>query len=118
MALAAIFVAFGTQAHDARIASVVLAGGAGALYLSQSSFWSVTSEIAGRSAGSVSGVMNMGNQLAGAITASLTPLIANHLGWGASFLAAAILSALGALVWLTVNPDEQLFRSPAEHVAT
>src|SRR5215472_10848239 len=118
MALAAIFVAFGTQAHDARIASVVLAGGAGALYLSQSSFWSVTSEIAGRSAGSVSGVMNMGNQLAGAITASLTPLIANHFGWGASFLAAAILSALGSLVWLTVNPNEQLFRSSAEAVAS
>src|SRR2546429_5302836 len=33
------------------------------LYLSQSSFWSVSSEIAGTSAGSVSGEMNMGNQI-------------------------------------------------------
>jgi len=108
MALSAVFVTLGTHAQDARIASVILAGGAGALYLSQSSFWSVTSEIAGRSAGSVSGVMNMGNQIGGAITASLTPLIAKHFGWSASFIAAAILCGLGALFWLRVDPDEQL----------
>ncbi len=43
MALAAIFVALGPQAHDVRLANMILAGGAGALYLSQSAFWSVTS---------------------------------------------------------------------------
>ena len=42
IALAAIFIALGTQVESARLASIVLAGGAGALYLSQSSFWSVT----------------------------------------------------------------------------
>src|SRR6202023_1212825 len=88
MALSAIFVAFGTQVQDARLASIVLAGGAGALYLSQSAFWSVSSAIAGRSAGSVSGVMNMGGQIGGAVTASLTPLIAKYYGWGASFFLA------------------------------
>jgi ACS family glucarate transporter-like MFS transporter len=118
MALATVFVAFGTHAHDARIASVILAGGAGALYLSQSSFWSVTSEIAGRSAGSVSGVMNMGNQMGGAITATLTPLLASHFGWGTSFLAAAILCAIGALMWLVVDPNQELSRKHAEGITT
>ena len=66
------------------------------MYLSQSGFWSVSAGIGGTSAGSVSGVMNMGNQIAGTITASLTPLIANHLGWTASFLTAAALCAVGA----------------------
>jgi len=108
MALAAVFVALGTHAHDVRIASVVLAGGAGALYLAQSAFWSVSSGIAGHSAGSVSGVMNMGNQIGGAVTASLTPVIAKHFGWGASFVVAAALCVLGSLLWLLVDPAKEL----------
>lgn len=103
--LAAIFIALGTQVESARLASVVLAGGAGALYLSQSSFWTVTADLAGPSAGSVSGVMNMGGQLGGALTASLTPMIAAHFGWTASFLAAAALCAVGSLAWIGVRPD-------------
>ncbi len=55
--LTAVFLAFGSQVQSARLASVVLAGGAGALYLSQSSFWSVTADIASGSSGSVSGFM-------------------------------------------------------------
>jgi ACS family glucarate transporter-like MFS transporter len=36
----------------------------------------------------VSGTMNTGCQMGGAVTASLTPMIAAHFGWGASFLTA------------------------------
>jgi MFS transporter, ACS family, glucarate transporter len=103
MLLCTIFVASGAFAQDARVASVILAGGAGALYLSQSSFWSVTSEIGGSSAGSVSGVMNMGGQIGGMVTASLTPLIAKHFGWDTSFFVAAGLCSIGALLWLMVR---------------
>jgi MFS transporter, ACS family, glucarate transporter len=60
MALCTAFIATSTYARDTRVASLILADGAGALYLSQSSFWSVTSEMAGTSAGSLSGLMNMG----------------------------------------------------------
>jgi ACS family glucarate transporter-like MFS transporter len=112
MTLSAIFVALGTQVQDARLASVVLAGGAGALYLSQSAFWAVSSAIAGRSAGSVSGVMNMGGQIGGAVTASLTPVIAKYLGWGASFFVAAGLCTLGSLLWLLVDPTKELGCGP------
>ena len=104
MGVAGIFIACGSQVQGVRLASVVLAGGAGALYLSQSSFWSVTADIAGASAGSVSGFMNMGGQIGGALTGSLTPWIAVRYGWTASFLVAAGLCLLGALSWLAVNP--------------
>jgi ACS family glucarate transporter-like MFS transporter len=113
IALAAVFIAIGPRVEDARIASIVLAGGAGALYLSQSMFWSVSSEIGGNSAGSVSGLMNMGNQIAGAVTASLSPIIAARFGWTSSFTAAAFLCALGALAWAFVDPEDSLIgRSP------
>jgi ACS family glucarate transporter-like MFS transporter len=108
--LCAIFIALGTQVASAQVASVVLAGGAGALYLSQSSFWSVTADMAGRSAGTVSGLMNMGGQIGGALTASLTPVIADKLGWTASFMVAAILCALGAIAWIFVHPENRLTR--------
>jgi len=108
MGLAAIFIASGSQVKGARLASLVLAGGAGALYVSQSSFWSVTADIAGRSAGSVSGFMNMGGQIGGAVTGTLTPWIALHFGWTASFLVASALSFLGAVCWLIVDPTKRL----------
>jgi ACS family glucarate transporter-like MFS transporter len=114
MALAGVFLAFGSQVQGVRLASVVLAGGAGALYLSQSSFWSLTADIAGGSAGSVSGFMNMGGQIGGAVTGSLTPWIAARYGWTASFLVAAALCLVGALSWLVVNPVKTLTTPRAE----
>jgi ACS family glucarate transporter-like MFS transporter len=106
--LAAAFLVIGSRAANASVASIVLSGGAGALYLSQSSFWSVTADIAGDSAGSASGFMNMGGQFGGALTASLTPAIAQQYGWKSSFLVAAVLSVAGAIAWLLVDPERRL----------
>lgn len=108
MMLAGGFIAFGSHVSNVRLASVVLAGGAGALYLSQSSFWSVSADLGGTSSGLVSGLMNMGAQVGGAITASLTPAVAHWYGWTASFLVAAGLCFSGALAWLAVDPERQL----------
>jgi ACS family glucarate transporter-like MFS transporter len=106
--LTAVLLVFGSQAESAQLASLVLAGGAGALYLAQSSYWSVTADIAGSRAGSTSGFMNMGAQLGGGVTAVLTPVIAVHAGWTYPFIFAAVLSALGATAWLAVNPMRTL----------
>jgi MFS transporter, ACS family, glucarate transporter len=111
IALAGAFLVFGSNVASARLASIVLSGGAGALYLSQSSFWSVTADIGGTSCGSVSGLMNMGAQMGGAVTASLTPWIASRYGWSASFVAAAAMCVVGALSWLIVDPDLNLARA-------
>jgi MFS transporter, ACS family, glucarate transporter len=110
MGVAGIFIACGSQVQGVRLASVVLAGGAGALYFAQSSFWSVTADIAGASAGSVSGFMNMGGQIGGALTGSLTPWIAVRYGWTASFLVAAALCVVGGVSWLAVDPLKTLTR--------
>ena len=112
--LAAVFIAAGTQVESARLATVILAGGAGSLYLAQSSFWSVSADIAGSSAGAVSGVMNMGAQLGGVVTASLTPWVADRFGWTGSFLVAAGLCVVGAAAWVAVRPEETVARSAAQ----
>jgi len=108
MGLAAVFIALGAGAGRAGTATVVLASGVGALYLAQSSFWTVTADIAGPSAGTVSGLVNMGAQTGSIVTAVLTPRIAGHFGWTASFLTASILCALGATMWFLVDPERVL----------
>ena len=106
-ALTALFLVIGAQVRGPYAASIILAGGAGALYLSQSSFWAVSADIAGVRSGVVSGVMNMGCQIGGAVTASLTPYIASRLGWVAAFVCAAALAAVGGAMWLLVDPGRQ-----------
>lgn len=101
-----VLLGFGPLAQSAQVASLILALGAGTLYVSQSAFWSMSADIGKGSAGSVSGFMNMGNQLGGALTGSLTPAIAQHFGWTGSFFAAACLCIAGALAWLLVRPQE------------
>ena len=108
MAFSGCFISMAMLADNPRLASLILAGGAGALYLSQSSFWSVTADLAGSSAGSVSGVMNMGGQFGAVVTSSLTPLIATHFGWPASFLTATLLCLAGGAAWLLVDPARSL----------
>jgi MFS transporter, ACS family, glucarate transporter len=103
-----IFLILGSQVHSRSLAGLILAGGAGMLYLSQSSFFSVSVDIAGRSSGVFSSIVNMGGQIGGAVTASLTPWIAQHFGWSSSFGAASVLALVGALCWLVVHPEHPL----------
>lgn len=102
--LASAFVWIGTIVKDVRIAALVLAGGAGALYLAQSAFWAISADMGGTSAGLVSGFMNMGGQIGGVCTAALTPVIAKSLGWTASFTVTAVVCLVGAVLWIFVDP--------------
>jgi ACS family glucarate transporter-like MFS transporter len=108
LTLSAIFLVLGARSAQPRIAGVVLAGGAGALYLAQSSFWAVTASISRGSSGSVSGFMNTGNQFGGMLTAQLTPIIALHWNWSAPFFVAAAFAILGAAAWLFIDPARTL----------
>ena len=106
--LTSVFLVLGSRVHSPQLAGVILAVGAGALYLSQSSFWSVSVDIAGRSSGVFSSMVNMGGQIGGAVTASLTPWIARRYSWTASFAISAILAVIGAICWATVHPEHPL----------
>jgi dipeptide/tripeptide permease len=73
----------------------------------------LSADVGGASAGVVSGIMNMGSQVGGIVTASLTPVIANAFGWTASFAVAAVICLIGAALWLFVNPYHTLkLRTP------
>jgi MFS transporter, ACS family, glucarate transporter len=109
MASAAMFVAAATQVQDARLATVVLAAGSGSLYFSISCFWALSADIGRDSAGAVAGVINMGGQLGGTVVATLTPILAHHIGWSGSFLIAAAVALFGGGIWLFIDPTVNLY---------
>jgi ACS family glucarate transporter-like MFS transporter len=113
MAFTAVLLVLGSRAEQAETAGVVLALGAGVLYFASSCFWAVSANFGGEYAGVTSGIMNMGAQVGGACTASLTPLIAVHFGWQTSFFVAAFFAVIGALAWLIVDPGRVLLMPPA-----
>jgi MFS transporter, ACS family, glucarate transporter len=104
----ALLLLLGSQAHSPQLAGIIPAGGAGAMYLSQSTFWSVSVDIAGRSSGVFSSLVNMAGQIGGAITATLTPWLASHFSWTMPFTVAATLAVIGSLSWLVVRPERTL----------
>ncbi|AJP72663.1 MFS transporter permease [Sphingomonas hengshuiensis] len=104
--LTGIFLLIGSQVSNAPLAVLTLALGGGAMYLSQSSFWSVTADISGRHTGVVSGLMNVGCQIGGALTASLTPWIAANYGWAAAFGTGAALVIIATIAWALVDPTK------------
>jgi ACS family glucarate transporter-like MFS transporter len=108
MATTSALLVVGSRAEQARTAGIVLALGAGVLYIAQSCFWAITADFAGEYAGLVSGIMNMGAQIGGAVATSLTPFLAARLGWQAAFFTASGLAVIGALAWLLVDPRKSL----------
>jgi len=103
--LTAIFLLLGSQTHNPQLAGIILAVGAGALYLSH---WAAAIDIAGTSSGVFSSMVNMGGQIGGAVTASLTPWLAQRFGWTTSFTTAAAFAVLSAVLWLMVHPERPL----------
>jgi len=53
-------------------------------------------------------MVNIGGQIGGALTASLTPWIAQRFGWTMSFAVAAVLALVGAACWFNVHPERAL----------
>jgi ACS family glucarate transporter-like MFS transporter len=111
---AGLFIAVALQVSTATAASVILAAGAGSLYLAQSAYWALSADFGKGSAGSLSGFMNMGAQTGGAVAAITTPLFAAHYGWTISFLTAAGLCVLGGALWLLIDPNRSLTPSEPE----
>jgi ACS family glucarate transporter-like MFS transporter len=108
LALTALLLLLGSRAHNSQTAALVLAAAVGVLYLAQSNFWAVSADIAGEYTGIVSGMMNMGGQIGGACTASLTPWIAVHYGWNVAFVVASSLVVIGSLAWIVIDPNRLL----------
>jgi MFS transporter, ACS family, glucarate transporter len=108
LVLTGSFIWLGAATTDPYMAILFLSLGSGSLFLSTAAFWATTMDLASKYAGTVSGFMNMGGNLGGAISPTLTPYIAERYGWETALYVAAALAILGILCWLGVHPERAI----------
>jgi ACS family glucarate transporter-like MFS transporter len=80
------------------------------LYFSVGAYWASTTDLSKTYAGTLSGLMNTGANLGGALSPTMTPWIADHWGWPVSLGTAAIVAVMGGLMWLQIDPGKGLHR--------
>jgi ACS family glucarate transporter-like MFS transporter len=105
MAMVALTIALGSLARDLLTTVFLLSAGAGFLFLTVGSYWAGATDLHPDKAGSATGFMNTLANVGGIISPTLTPLIAEKLGWDSALVFAAALAVLGAILWLGVAPD-------------
>lgn len=112
MVSAGCAITIGGFADSALLAIASLSIGAGCLYFTVGAYWASTTDLSRTHAGTLSGLMNTGANIGGAISPSLTPWIAAHWGWPASFATAGMIALIGAGLWLWIKPGDGLAAGP------
>jgi MFS transporter, ACS family, glucarate transporter len=111
MGLSALCILLGSLVDEPYAAIVLLSLGAGWLYFTVGAYWSSTMDLSKSHAGTLSGIMNTGANIGGSVSPTLTPWLAEHLGWPAALGAAALAAMVGGLMWLGIKPGDGLRRS-------
>ena len=108
MSLAGALIAVGAWADSPVVAIASLSLGAGWLYFTVGAYWSVTTDLSKQHAGTLSGIMNMGANLGGVVSPSLTPWLADHWGWTAALLTGALIALCGGIMWMKIDAEEKV----------
>jgi ACS family glucarate transporter-like MFS transporter len=108
MVLAGSAIAVGGVVESSFLAIASLSFGAGWLYFTVGAYWASTTDLSKAHAGTLSGLMNTGANIGGAISPTVTPWLAHHWGWPVSLGAAAIIAIVGGLMWLKIDPGKGL----------
>ena len=104
MAGAGCAIAAGAFADSSLVAIASLSIGAGCLYFAVGAYWASTSDLSKAHAGALSGLMNTGANLGGALSPSLTPWMAAQWGWPIALAVAGAVALVGAVLWLKIDP--------------
>jgi sugar phosphate permease len=71
--------------------------------------WAVPMDIGGEFSGTVSGMMNMGGQIVGALSPTIFGIFVNKGSWVAPFMVSAGLLFVGAIIWgFWINPEQSV----------
>lgn len=104
MVLAGLLLYLGAKEQNPYLAVAELTLCEGLMMLVDPVFWASAIEIAPDSAGRSGGFMNMGGNLGGLVSASLTPLVAAQIGWVGSLNFTAVVTVVGGLMWFWIDP--------------
>jgi sugar phosphate permease len=71
--------------------------------------WAVPMDIGGEFSGTVSGMMNMGGQIVGALSPTVFGILVSNGSWVAPFVVSAGLLFVGAAIWaFWINPEQSV----------
>ena len=104
---AALFLAIGARVENGYLAAAVLAICTGLILGVEGPYWATANQISGRNAGFTGGLLNMGGNLGGVISPTLTPLIAQHFGWIHALDFTGLVALGAAALWLSVLPSKK-----------
>ncbi|HJU06290.1 MAG TPA: MFS transporter [Nitrospiraceae bacterium] len=113
MLLASLSIVFGAISEVPWVAITLLSLGAGWLYFTVGAYWASTVDLSKTHAGTLSGLMNTGANLGGSLSPTLTPWLADHVGWPAALTAAAAIAMVGGLMWMKIKPGNGLAAVPS-----
>jgi MFS family permease len=71
-------------------------------------FWTTATDIGGKSRGLSGAFMNTGGNIGGLISPVLNPFIATYIDWTGSIVLACVVSAVGGLLWLLIDPQQTM----------
>jgi len=103
MQLAAVLLFLGARAERPYLAVALLTLCQGLVMSVEGAFWASMIEIAPEHAGAGGGILNMGGNLGGFLSPTVTPLVAAYFGWVPALDIGAGLSVLGAFLWFWVG---------------
>jgi ACS family glucarate transporter-like MFS transporter len=105
-ALSCVLLLIGARIADPYWAICTLAVAGGCNIFVSVSCWVMPNDLSRRYSGSLAGLLNMANNLGGAISPTLTPLIAARYGWTSALdFAALTMAGMGSL-WFFVHPEK------------
>ncbi len=106
MGLAGLSILLGAFVESPLLALGLLSLGAGWLYFTVGAYWSSTVDLSKPHAGTLSGIMNTGANIGGTLSPTVTPWLADQMGWAAALGIAAAIALLGGLLWLGIKPGD------------
>jgi ACS family glucarate transporter-like MFS transporter len=108
MLLAGVAIAIGSQVDSPTVAIAALSAGAGYLYFTVGAYWASATDLSKAHAGTLSGILNTGANLGGALSPTLTPWLADRWGWSAALGVAALMAIAGGIMWAWIDPTCKL----------
>jgi ACS family glucarate transporter-like MFS transporter len=103
-----LFVAAGASNRIGAVAALCVS--VGALYFSESAFWTAAVYIAGEHAGAASGLMNTAGILGGIVSTLLVPVLVQRFGWLAALGSGAAMAVFCSALWWILGREMKLTR--------
>ena len=104
---AAIFLVIGARTPSAHVAVAALTTCTVLVLCTEGPFWATMTQLSGERSGIAGGTMNFGSNLGGMVSPTLTPWLAEHIGWEKALTLTAGLAVLAGLLWLGVNVENK-----------